>query len=497
MTNYRYNQRQEFPYGEKEEHTMKKWICLLLACLLLVLTACGAGGTEETAADQPDTAAQEAFAASTPQNDTDIGLKNVKIDTAQAELTDEQKVILNYFDSDYLDVPDAEFLQRYPKVYSGTNVHLDADVVRILSEDGDRYEIVLQLTESFTQYFVNKYGLDEADYYSMNFPEEYDAYLAQAPAMYVYLTGDLGDTWFVVNDHIELFGRYIGMDTIQIDGSSFTMPHIEAGSVYFWSEYQYSDSIRYDLDTVTKVAKAVFGSDVNVREPAFMQDIEGYQMGGYYDKPFYIAEIENQTNTKFTAFRFYTKRGMIEDVKTGIDPWLIGADAQMERYLEFSADFAHYFVISIDHRMEKLTLEYYDRDFTKIWKREFDGTDSAHYDYTKNNIYLAAGNSLYILDLATGEDTFPPAFIGEKQEVRKMADGVLCIAASKTDAILKTDLDGNILWTASLPEDVLAVDGIQFVDERIVLQLSLADRTHFVVVDAASGEITQDATSIP
>ena len=187
---------------------------------------------------------------------------------------------------------------------------------------------------------------------------------------------------------------------------------------------------------------------------------------------------------------------MIEDTKTGTDLWLLGNDPNLERYLEFSADFEHYFLFTLDHALEKLTLEYYDKDFSKIWKREFEGTTAAHYDYTKNNIYLSADNSLYIIDLSTGEDTFQPAFIGEKQEIRKMTDGILSVGFTKSDAIMKTDLEGNILWTASVAGDVNAVDGVQFVDGRIILQLELFDGVHFIVVNSDSGEVIQDAVSI-
>ena len=241
---------------------MKKILCLLSACFLMLLMACGVSSTpgsdgptgQDTSADKPDKAAQAAFAASSPTNDTDIGLKNIKIDTAQAELTDQQKLILRYFDNDYLDVPSYEFLQRYPKVYAGTNIHLDGEVAKIISEDGERYEIVLWLVQSFTEYFANKYPLDQADYYMWNFPEEYDPYREQTQGAYITVTGDLGDTWFVEGDHIELFGRYVEMSSAQIDGTSYTMPHIEANSVYFWTEYQYCDSERFDVKTITKVA---------------------------------------------------------------------------------------------------------------------------------------------------------------------------------------------------------------------------------------------------
>ena len=120
---------------------------------------------------------------------------------------------MSYFDNDYLDVPSYEFLQRYPKVYAGTNIHLDGEVAKIISEDGKRYEIVLWVIQSFTEYFANKYPLDEAGYYMMNFPEEYEPYLAQMQGAYITVTGDLGDTWFVEGDHIELFGRYIEMSS--------------------------------------------------------------------------------------------------------------------------------------------------------------------------------------------------------------------------------------------------------------------------------------------
>lgn len=340
------------------------------------------------------------------------------------------------------------------------------------------------------------YPLDQADYYMWNFPEEYDPYREQTQGAYITVTGDLGDTWFVEGDHIELFGRYVEMSSAQIDGTSYTMPHIEANSVYFWTEYQYCDSERFDVKTITKVAEAVFGNDVEVREAVYQEDMMGYQSGGFYDKPFYIAEPENQSNAKFNSYRLYTKRGMIEDTKTGTDLWLLGNDPNLERYLEFSADFEHYFLFTLDHALEKLTLEYYDKDFSKIWKREFEGTTAAHYDYTKNNIYLSADNSLYIIDLSTGEDTFQPAFIGEKQEIRKMTDGILSVGFTKSDAIMKTDLEGNILWTASVVGDINAVDGVQFVDGRIILQLELFDGVHFIVVNSDSGEVIQDAVSI-
>ena len=97
----------------------------------------------------------------------------------------------------------------------------------------------------------------------------------QTQGAYITVTGDLGDTWFVEGDHIELFGRYVEMSSAQIDGTSYTMPHIEANSVYFWMDGQYSDSERFDVKTITKVAEAVSGNDVEVREAVYQEDMMG------------------------------------------------------------------------------------------------------------------------------------------------------------------------------------------------------------------------------
>lgn len=77
-----------------------------------------------------------------------------------------------------------------------------------------------------------------------------------------------------------------------------------------------------------------------------------------------------------------------------------------------------------------------------------------------------------------------------------MNDGILSIGKAKADAVIKTDLDGNLLWKTSLPQDITQIDGIQFVDDHIILQLELFDGLHFVVIDSVTGNLMQDAVSI-
>lgn len=60
--------------------------------------------TSDTArVDKDDTSNEAAnVPSSTPENDTDIGLKNIKIDSTEANLTEEQKTVIQYFDNDYI-----------------------------------------------------------------------------------------------------------------------------------------------------------------------------------------------------------------------------------------------------------------------------------------------------------------------------------------------------------------------------------------------------------
>ena len=76
--------------------------------------------------------AQKDFANSTPENDTDTGLKSIKIDTAEMDLSDAQKKIIQYFDDDYLEVEEYEFLHRYPNLFTGVQVRVYGEVSKII-----------------------------------------------------------------------------------------------------------------------------------------------------------------------------------------------------------------------------------------------------------------------------------------------------------------------------------------------------------------------------
>lgn len=107
---------------------------------------------------------------------------------------------------------------------------------------------------------------------------------------------------------------------------------------------------------------------------------------------------------------------------------------------------------------------------------------------------MATKRRLIILQRITGRHFCTP-FIGGKLEVRKLKDGILTISNKKSDAIIKTDLEGRILWSVNLSEDPVVIEGVQFVEDRIIVNIGV-DEWHdqYVVIDNTDGTLIQEAT---
>ena len=149
-----------------------------------------------------------------------------------------------------------------------------------------------------------------------------------------------------------------------------------------------------------------------------------------------------------------------------------------------------------DSNLKFLTVEYYDKDLKKIWEREFEDTIVATYDFTKNNVYLVANNTLYIIDTATGKDTYSPKFVGEKLGVRKLNDSLILFSTSQYDAIIKTNLEGEIIWKTNVDSRVLGVNSPQVVDNKLIVNIQTeSEGDKFVIVNLEDGKIELNAKS--
>lgn len=149
---------------------------------------------------------------STPENDTGIGLKNIKIDTADRELTEAQKAVITYFDNDYLDVPNYEFMRKYPQIFQDAQLAVYGTIIKTLSMDSENYKVVL---------WLNVTPMDIAWDYA-------------PPGEYVILSGKTDSTkaWLAENDLILASGRYTRIETVDIDGTSYTVPAMNVYNTY-------------------------------------------------------------------------------------------------------------------------------------------------------------------------------------------------------------------------------------------------------------------------
>lgn len=138
--------------------------------------------------------------------DTEVGLLTTKIDQ-NASLSEEQKTIIQYFDNDYFEVADYQFLQRYPQVFEGSQIHCVAQVSKILSATNEDYQALVFIFDSKS---FGEYGALEPDYTIEN---------------YIIVNGkQQGLKRVIEGDVLQIYGRYSKLDTYTIDGTSFILP---------------------------------------------------------------------------------------------------------------------------------------------------------------------------------------------------------------------------------------------------------------------------------
>ena len=395
------------------------------------------------------------FNNSTPENDTDLGLKNIKIDLAEGQLTPEQKLVIKYFSRDYFFTNSIESLQRYPDIFENGLIESYVGVKKVLKSDNESFELLVCMMESSNE--------APSDVFDME-------------SRYMILRGEQTDARFIQGDEILVEGRYMGTETVDVDGVSYVIPVINAHNtnILDHNDPYYYEPSKFSTEEVKTVAKCIFGEDITVR---LWNDEEYFPS----TPPMYTCILDNQSNAKFSKYFFDERHGRILDA------------SDFNTSIEFASDFEHFFLFMYDDSTETLTLEYYDNQLNKIWKREFEETTSAGYDITKNNIYLSANNKLYIINVENGEDTFSPNFIGSKIEVRKLNNGILTVGSEKSDAVIMSSLDGKMQWSVNLSNDIRYVESIQVIGDNIVMDLIDSDyRHHYVAINEKDGTLIQD-----
>ena len=421
-------------------------------------------GLEASANDVPQAEVSSPVETVNSGTDNEVGLRNIKVDSKNIT-NDNQKIVAQYFDNDYIDITQYEFLARYPSIFENAQICFTGTIEKIIKSTDNEYEMLVWVGRNESRYYYRN-----AD---MGVP--YDKYKEKTKNNLIIIKGQQTDTRLMTGDDIVVYGRYTKIETTTIDGVSYTIPTVNTYRTFFNNAISSPD--KFDAGFIKKVAKSLFGNDIEVREASNGEDYDssaGMMNCTFENNPFMICEPENQSNSRFTKYRMYLQEGLIEDAKSSSKMYKTGTsvdDSEIIRQIEFAPDFEHYLIYTFDTSLNSMSVAYYDSDFKKIWQRDFEETINGVYDYTKNNFYIVANNDLYIINMQTGEDVTKPSYVGEKIDIRKVADGLIMFSASKSDSVMKVDLEGNIVWKTNLMDDEYTtnVNTVQFIDDKIIV----------------------------
>ena len=397
---------------------MKKLICLILALTMVVfLPACK---SDTAQGDAGKKTLGSSMRAKSVEKDDNLGLMNIKIQDAD-DLSDIEKLLVQYFDTDYFANPAYNNLQRYPTIYENSQIYFQGVVSKIIESNNDSYTLLIE------------YGAHKT----------YDERKTLVPTnMFAVIKGKQQTTRIIEGDQVVVYGKYMGVDTYNVDGKSHTVPTIQVNRYCFALGYDMAPL--YSMEEIRSIAKYIFGDNINIKDISSMED--GSDDFSYLPGQMYVVELENQSNANFRKYSFDAIiRGRISDMNS---QW------PEEGNITFSADFKHFYLQIFNHELKTYSLSCYDLDLNKIWTRDFDQTTTAVADYTRDHIYLVANGSMYIINTKDGENAIEPKYVGPKTGIRKLSDGILLTNYTKSDAIMKTDLVGNVLWTTNIENNM-------------------------------------------
>lgn len=231
--------------------------------------------------------------------DTELGLRNIRIHDTD-DLTEQQKKVAQYFNMNYMRLNgNYEFLQRYPDVFKGAEIKLNGTVKKVLSSDSKNYELLVWVGPNF-ETFYKCYADATEDFYN--------DYMEKTKGNLIVIKGSQSEMRFMEGDEIAIRGTYEDVKDYSVDGTSYHVPEISVNNAYI--DDLFDDPIMYDVDFIRDVATAIFGEDIEVRQGQFEESLDELDevywkqmLNGWY----YVCELDNQSNSKFTKYYFLTQ----------------------------------------------------------------------------------------------------------------------------------------------------------------------------------------------
>lgn len=363
-------------------------------------------------------------------------------------LSEDEKLVLEYFDNSYTRLTSSltYVTQKYTNLFKNMKLYVEGYVVSIIESDDQKYKAIVKL-------FDDNYDVVEDDKH------------------YCIIEGDQQIKRFKKGDYLAAYGTYETSELTSYNDEEYLMPKIKTEK---WDE----NGARFSNDEVRKISKYIFGEDIrfdNIKGCVYNVYCEDYPLAGY------LVKLENPKNPNYTMFNVF-RGGQFIEVGYCNEENYEELCSSTQQVINVAYDYKHFIILTYEKATETAYMEYYDREFNKIWRKELDKEGSinesgvrAYYDYNNKYLTFVMDGYLYLIDLTDGTDVISPVLIGSDHEILMCEDYILLIGYEKKDYIIKLNYNGKIEKKVSIEDSEITKihsNKIQLIDDKIVVMIS-------------------------
>lgn len=363
-------------------------------------------------------------------------------------LSEDEKLVLEYFDNSYTRLTSSltYVTQKYTNLFKNMKLYVEGYVVSIIESDDQKYKAIVKL-------FDDNYDVVEDDKH------------------YCIIEGEQQVKRFKKGDYVAAYGTYETSELTSYNDEEYLMPKIKTEK---WDE----NGARFSNDEVRKISKYIFGEDIrfdNIKGCVYNVYCEDYPLAGY------LVKLENPKNPNYTMFNVF-RGGQFIEVGYCNEENYEELCSSTQQVINVAYDYKHFIILTYEKATETAYMEYYDREFNKIWRKELDKEGSinesgvrAYYDYNNKYLTFVMDGYLYLIDLTDGTDVISPVLIGADHEILMCEDYILLIGYEKKDYIIKLNYNGKIEKKVSIEDSEITKihsNKIQLIDDKIVVMIS-------------------------
>lgn len=363
-------------------------------------------------------------------------------------LSEDEKLVLEYFDNSYTRLTSSltYVTQKYTNLFKNMKLYVEGYVVSIIESDDQKYKAIVKL-------YDDNYDVVEDDKH------------------YCIIEGEQQVKRFKKGDYVAAYGTYETSELTSYNGEEYLMPKIKTEK---WDE----NGARFSNDEVRKISKYIFGENIrfdNIKGCVYNVYCEDYPLAGY------LVKLENPKNPNYTMFNVF-RGGQFIEVGYCNEENYEELCSSTQQVINVAYDYKHFIILTYEKATETAYMEYYDREFNKIWRKELDKEGSinesgvrAYYDYNNKYLTFVMDGYLYLIDLTDGTDVISPVLIGADHEILMCEDYILLIGYEKKDYIIKLNYNGKIEKKISIEDSEITKihsNKIQLIDDKIVVMIS-------------------------